>query len=50
MLYTIIFDLSEVLISGLLGIERPLSEELQILEEKVLPAFGGGLLEALSTY
>jgi FMN phosphatase YigB (HAD superfamily) len=44
---TIIFDLSEVLIAGLIGIEQPLSEQLQVPEEEVLAAFGGRLLEDL---
>ena len=38
---TIIFDLGEVLIGGLYGIERPLAERLAIAEEKVLQAFAG---------
>jgi hypothetical protein len=44
---TLIFDLSEVLIAGLIGIEKPLAEQLRIPEEAVLPAFGGELLENL---
>jgi putative hydrolase of the HAD superfamily len=44
---TLIFDLSEVLIAGLVGIEEPLSELLEVSEETVLPAFGGDLLEAI---
>jgi HAD superfamily hydrolase (TIGR01509 family) len=38
---TIIFDLGEVLIGGLYGIERPLAERLAIAEEKVLQGFAG---------
>ena len=44
---TLIFDLSEVLIAGLIGIERPLAEKLRIPEEVVLSAFGGKQLEDL---
>ncbi|MEW5870973.1 MAG: HAD-IA family hydrolase [Chloroflexota bacterium] len=44
---TLIFDLSEVLIAGLLGIERPLSARLHVDEERILPAFGGPLLRDL---
>jgi putative hydrolase of the HAD superfamily len=47
MIRTIIFDLSEVLIAGLIGIEEPLSVRLQVPEDEVLAAFGGSLLEAL---
>ncbi|MBI5839117.1 MAG: HAD-IA family hydrolase [Chloroflexi bacterium] len=39
MLRTVIFDLSEVLISGLEGIEKPLSSRLQVPEESIMPAF-----------
>jgi HAD superfamily hydrolase (TIGR01509 family) len=45
MITTLIFDLSEVLIAGLIGIEKPLAEKLKISEEAVLSAFGGKLLE-----
>jgi len=44
---TIIFDLSEVLISGLVGIEKVLSRELALPEDKILPCFGGSWLEEL---
>jgi HAD superfamily hydrolase (TIGR01509 family) len=44
---TLIFDLSEVLIAGLIGIEKPLAKKLRIPEEIVLPAFGGKLLDEL---
>jgi HAD superfamily hydrolase (TIGR01509 family) len=47
MITTLIFDLSEVLIAGLIGIEKPLEEKLRIPEEVVLSAFGGKLLEDL---
>lgn len=47
MIRTIVFDLSEVLIAGLLGIEKPLSEQLQVPDDKILAAFGGRLLEEL---
>jgi HAD superfamily hydrolase (TIGR01509 family) len=38
---TLIFDLSEVLIAGLLGIEKPLAARLHLDEATVLPAFAG---------
>lgn len=44
---TLIFDLSEVLIAGLLGIEKPLAARLQIDQQSILPAFAGQLLEDL---
>ena len=44
---TIIFDLSEVLIAGLLGIEKPLAARLGLDEGPVLKAFGGELLRSL---
>lgn len=44
---TLIFDLSEVLIAGLLGIEKPLAARLGIPKRAVLPAFAGQLLEHL---
>jgi len=44
---TIIFDLSEVIIAGLLGVEKPLSEKLCVNENLILPAFGGELLQEL---
>ena len=37
---TIIFDLSEVLIAGLVGIEYALSERLGVQPETILPEFG----------
>ena len=43
----LIFDLSEVLISGLVGIESQLARHLPGPEEEILPCFGGQLLEEL---
>ena len=43
----IIFDLSEVLIAGLVGIERELARELPLPEEVILPCFGGPWLEEI---
>ena len=37
----IIFDLSEVLIAGLVGVERQLSHELLVPEDEILPCFAG---------
>lgn len=47
MIQTIIFDLSEVIISGLIGIELSLAQRLQLPEEEILAAFGGAPLQAL---
>jgi putative hydrolase of the HAD superfamily len=47
MIGTIILDLSEVLIAGLLGVEKPLSAELQLPEDVILAALGGELLRDL---
>jgi FMN phosphatase YigB (HAD superfamily) len=47
MIRTIIFDLSEVLIAGLVGIEKPLAARLDIPEDTVLTAFGGDLLRGI---
>jgi len=47
MIQCIIFDLSEVLIAGLVGIEKPLSCELDLPEDEILPCFAGSLLEEL---
>ncbi|HUJ43694.1 MAG TPA: hypothetical protein VLW52_08820, partial [Opitutaceae bacterium] len=44
---TLIFDLSEVLIAGLMGIEKPLAARLRIAQRAVLRAFAGQLLEDL---
>lgn len=41
MIECVIFDLSEVLIAGLLGVERPLSSELGVPEDEIMPLFGG---------
>jgi HAD superfamily hydrolase (TIGR01509 family) len=46
-IHTIIFDLSEVLIAGLFGIEVPLAKQLRVPSSTILPAFGGDLLEEL---
>jgi FMN phosphatase YigB (HAD superfamily) len=43
----IIFDLSEVLIAGLVGIEKELSRELAIPEQEILPCFVDGVFEQL---
>jgi len=40
---TVIFDLSEVLIAGLLGIEIPLAEQLHLPADTIRPAFADGL-------
>jgi HAD superfamily hydrolase (TIGR01509 family) len=47
MIRTVIFDLSEVLIAGLVGIEGPLALQLRVPEDALLRAFGGKLLEDL---
>jgi len=47
MIQHVIFDLSEVLIAGLVGIEKKLSGELGVPEDKVLPCFAGSWLEKL---
>jgi FMN phosphatase YigB (HAD superfamily) len=44
---TLIFDLSEVLIAGLVGVEKPLALQLHLPEDKVLSAFVGDLFDAL---
>lgn len=44
---SIIFDLSEVLIAGLVGIERELSQELSVPEDEVLRCFAGNLRDEL---
>ena len=43
----VIFDLSEVLIAGLFGIEVPLAKQFRVPSSTILPAFGGDLLEEL---
>jgi FMN phosphatase YigB (HAD superfamily) len=47
MLQCIIFDLSEVLIAGLVGIEKQLSHDLLVPEDEILPCFAGNWREAL---
>jgi HAD superfamily hydrolase (TIGR01509 family) len=47
MIQTILFDLSEVLIAGLFGIEKPLAQQLGISEHQVIEAFGGARLHDL---
>jgi HAD superfamily hydrolase (TIGR01509 family) len=47
MLECIIFDLSEVLIHGLVGIEDIISREQQLPIHTILPSFGGEFLENL---
>jgi putative hydrolase of the HAD superfamily len=47
MLTTLIFDLSEVLIAGLLGAEKSVSAYLDIPEEQVLAAFNTPALQEL---
>ena len=40
----ILFDLSETIIAGLVGIEKPLALRLEMDALRILPAFGGELL------
>lgn len=47
MIQCIIFDLSEVLIAGLVGIEKELSRELAVPEQEILPCFVDGTFEQL---
>lgn len=47
MIKCLIFDLSEVLINGILGVERELSKHLGVSEEKILKAFSGDNLVQL---
>lgn len=47
MIRTLIFDLSEVLIAGLLGMEEMLAAELGVSEETVRRAYGGEMLRAI---
>jgi FMN phosphatase YigB (HAD superfamily) len=49
MVQCIIFDLSEVLIAGLVGVETELSRELLVPAQDILPCFGGRLFERLLT-
>jgi FMN phosphatase YigB (HAD superfamily) len=46
-LKTILFDLSETVIAGLVGIEAPLAQVLGVDQAQILPAFGGDLLARL---
>ncbi len=43
----IMFDLSEVLIFGLVGVEKSLSTLLDLPEDEILPCFGGDLLQKI---
>jgi FMN phosphatase YigB (HAD superfamily) len=43
----IIFDLSEVLIAGLVGIEEELAQKLSVSEDKILSCFAGSLRDEL---
>lgn len=43
----IIFDLSEVLIAGLVGTEQELSQTLSLPAQEILPCFGGSLADDL---
>ena len=43
MIRYIIFDLSEVLIAGLVGVEKALSRELRVPEDSIWPCLGGRL-------
>lgn len=47
MIECVICDLSEVLIAGLVGIEKVLSQELPVPQDKILPCFGGDLFYEL---
>jgi FMN phosphatase YigB (HAD superfamily) len=47
MIQCLLFDLSEVLIAGLVGVEKELSSALSLPEEEILPCFGGGVFEEL---
>jgi FMN phosphatase YigB (HAD superfamily) len=47
MVRCIIFDLSEVLIAGLVGIEKELSRELAVPEQEILPCFADRVFEQL---
>ena len=47
MIQCIVFDLSEVLIAGLVGIEKELSQELAVPEQEILPCFVDGTFEQL---
>ena len=47
MVECVIFDLSEVLIYGLVGIDKPLSQELGVPEDRILPCFAGTMRDQL---
>ena len=47
MVECVIFDLSEVLIAGLVGIEKVLSQELRVPENRILPSFAGTMRDQL---
>ena len=47
MFQCIIFDLSEVLIAGLVGIEEELAQELSMPEDEILSCFAGSLRDEL---
>jgi HAD superfamily hydrolase (TIGR01509 family) len=42
-----VFDLSEVLVQGLVGIEKQLSQILPVSEDEILSCFGGKLLDEI---
>ena len=47
MVECVIFDLSEVLIAGLVGIEKVLAHELRVSEDRILPRFAGNMRDQL---
>ena len=47
MVECVIFDLSEVLIAGLVGIEKVLAHELRVPEDRILPRFAGNMRDQL---
>jgi FMN phosphatase YigB (HAD superfamily) len=47
MIQCLLFDLSEVLIAGLVGVEKELSLALSLPKEEILPCFGGAVFEEL---
>ncbi|MFC1887353.1 HAD-IA family hydrolase [Candidatus Cloacimonadota bacterium] len=47
MIKCLVFDLSEVLIGGIVGFENSLSEKLKISRQQILQSMGGELLEEL---
>jgi putative hydrolase of the HAD superfamily len=46
MIQCIIFDLSEVLIAGLVGVEKRLTQVLSVPEEEILPGFSGDVFDS----